>query len=85
MFLEWTTRETDSQPNVGKKSAIWLAIPKKVYLEQCSFIRAYNSIGKSKTHTRKAVFTVMITSKGLFDNAYARDVQGEVVMEEMFE
>ena len=43
------------------------------------------SVFKSKTHTRKAVFAVMITSKGLFDNAYARDVQGEVVMEEMFE
>jgi len=43
------------------------------------------SIFKSKTHTRKAVFTVMITTKGLFDNPYARDVQSEVRAEEMFE
>ena len=43
------------------------------------------SVFKSKNHTRKAVFTVMITTKGLFDNAYARNVQGQVAMEEMFE
>ena len=42
------------------------------------------SIFKSKTHTRKAVFTVMITTKGLYDNPYARDVQGQVRAEEMF-
>ncbi len=38
-----------------------------------------------KTNTRKAVFPVMITTKGLLDNPYARDNQGQVVMEEMFE
>ena len=48
-------------------------------------LRHKANIFKTKTNTRKAVFTVMITTKGLYDNPYARDIQGQVVMEEMFE
>ena len=48
-------------------------------------LRHKANIFKTKTNTRKAVFTVMITTKGLLDNPYARDIQGQVVMEEMFE
>ncbi len=42
------------------------------------------SVFKSKTENKKAVFTVMITTNGLIHNAYAGDIQNEVVAEELF-
>ena len=47
-------------------------------------LRHKANIFKTKTNTRKAVFTVMITTKGLLDNPYARDIQNQVVMEDLF-
>jgi len=55
---------------------------KKKYAEE---LRQKVSIFKSKTETKKAVFTVMITTNGLIHNAYAGDIQNEVVAEELFE
>ena len=48
-------------------------------------LRHKTNVFKNKTNTRKAVFTVMITTKGLLDNPYARDIQNQVVMEDLFE
>ena len=38
-----------------------------------------------KTGTKKAVTTVMITTYGLVDNAYAGNIQNQVTMEDLFE
>ena len=36
------------------------------------------------THTRKAVHLTMITPEGLKDNAYAREIQSQVTLDDLF-
>jgi hypothetical protein len=48
-------------------------------------LRRKASIFRNKTGTKKAVTTVMITTYGLVDNAYANNIQNQVTMEDLFE
>ena len=48
-------------------------------------MRRKTRIFESKTSTRKAVNTVMITSYGLVRNEWANDIQRQVVMDDLFE
>jgi hypothetical protein len=48
-------------------------------------MRRKTRIFESKTGTRKAVTTVMITSYGLVRNEWANDIQRQVVMDDLFE
>ena len=54
---------------------------KKKYADE---LRQKEAIFQSKTETRKAVFTVMITTEGLVDNEYAADVQNQVLADDLF-
>jgi AAA+ ATPase superfamily predicted ATPase len=47
-------------------------------------LRRKVSVFQSKTETKKAVFTVMITAEGLAPNAYAGDIQNSITAEELF-
>ena len=76
----------DNQMWVKKVRFGWLSPEKyKISKSYSDDLLHKASVFKTKTNTRKAVFSVMITTKGLYDNPYARDIQGQVVMEEMFE
>ena len=48
-------------------------------------LRRKARVFESKTGTRKAVTTVMITSYGLVRNEWANDIQRQVVMDDLFE
>lgn len=54
---------------------------KKQYDE---ILRRRASVFASKTETRKAVRTIMITTYGLLRNAYANDILNQVVMDDLF-
>lgn len=48
-------------------------------------LRRKARVFSAKTNTKKAVTTVMITTYGLVQNAYAADIQNQVTMEDLFE
>ncbi len=48
-------------------------------------LRRKARVFSTKTNTKKAVTTVMITTYGLVQNAYAADIQNQVTMEDLFE
>ena len=48
-------------------------------------LRRKARVFSAKTNTKKAVTTVMITTYGLVENAYAADIQNQVTMEDLFE
>ena len=54
---------------------------KKKYADE---LNCKATVFQSKTETKKAVFTVMITTEGLTDNAYARNIQNQVVANDLF-
>ena len=54
---------------------------KKKYADE---LRQKGVVFLSKTETKKAVFTVMITTEGLLNNEYAGDVQNQVVVNDLF-
>ena len=54
---------------------------KKGYDEE---LRHKSSVFQTKTGTRKAVNIVVISTYGLTKNAYASDIQGQVVMDDLF-
>ena len=39
---------------------------------------------QTKAVFNKPIFTVMITTEGLVDNTYARDIQNQVIAEDLF-
>ncbi len=54
---------------------------KKKYADS---LRNKLAVFQSKTETRKAVFVVLISTEGLVGNEYARDIQNQVVADDLF-